>query len=168
MGTIIFCCKRACKCTHQSSDTASKKSLHPRFPSPSIQNEQASPMAWWRRPWTLRNHVDISESTVDNNLPLFFSYTTPPWLVEQNAYWKDIVYYRVNVYYSLLRCILSTFQFMSSIDWFGSLLTSLLIRNVSAAVALFARDSNNKTIFETDQLGHVGHPHACIDGPTDR
>jgi hypothetical protein len=57
---------------------------------------------------------------------------------------------------------------MSSIDWFGSLLTSLLIRNVSAAVALFARDSNNKTIFETDQLGHVGHPHACIDGPTDR
>jgi hypothetical protein len=32
--------KRICKCTHQSSDTASNQSLHPRFPSPSIQNER--------------------------------------------------------------------------------------------------------------------------------
>jgi hypothetical protein len=31
-----------CKRAHQSSDTASNQSLHPRFLSPSIQNEQAT------------------------------------------------------------------------------------------------------------------------------
>jgi hypothetical protein len=46
-------CKRICKWMHQSSDIASNQSLHPRFPSPSFQNEQESPMAPWRRPRTL-------------------------------------------------------------------------------------------------------------------
>jgi hypothetical protein len=36
-----------------NDDTESNQSLRPRLPSPSIQNEQASPMPRWRRPRTL-------------------------------------------------------------------------------------------------------------------
>jgi hypothetical protein len=53
VGTTLLGWKRSCKCTHQSSDTLSNQSLHPRLPSPGIQNEQASPMARRRRPRTL-------------------------------------------------------------------------------------------------------------------
>jgi hypothetical protein len=61
VGATLLRCKRICKCTHQSSDTASNQYLHPRLPTPSIQNEQESPMARWRRPRTLWNHVDRSQ-----------------------------------------------------------------------------------------------------------
>jgi hypothetical protein len=61
MGATLFSCKRICKCTHQSSDIASNKPLHPRLPSPSFQNEQESPMARWRRPRTLWSLVDRSQ-----------------------------------------------------------------------------------------------------------
>jgi hypothetical protein len=59
MGATLFCCKRICKCTHQSSDFATNQSLHPRFPSPSFQNEQESPLDRRRRSRTLWNRVDI-------------------------------------------------------------------------------------------------------------
>jgi hypothetical protein len=62
-GNSMFCCKGICKCTHQSSDTASNQCLHLRFPSPSIQNEPArSPMARWCRPMTLRNHGHFTKT----------------------------------------------------------------------------------------------------------